>query len=260
MADCKLITYVNMLPKPYTLEKKKSIELGPPQVNPKCYHKSKTTELLSMSHYNMNASSTSTQEEAFQLNITRSKSTCTTIDISYLLQERESCSQYFINAPAKKVVIFDLDETLIYNSSREFPQQAPIIFPRPYYYDLFVKVSEFYDIWVWSASERHYIDSVLKNMDPYKTYVKRVLSRNDCTLSREGYLIKDVGRFLNLDLSQVIIVDNNAASFILNAENGILVSSFNGNFNDIELLNVIGLLLSARNDKDVRLALRVYRV
>jgi TFIIF-interacting CTD phosphatase-like protein len=192
--------------------------------------------------------------------LVRSKSASPSIDISYLLQERESCLQYFISPPTKKVVIFDLDETLIYNSSRTHPLQAPIIFPRPYYYDMFVKISEFYEIWVWSASERHYIDSVLKNMDPYKAFVKRVLTRNDCTLSREGYLIKDFGRFLNLDISQVIIVDNTAASFILNVDNGILVSSFNGNYNDIELLNVTGLLLSARNDKDVRLALRVYRV
>jgi TFIIF-interacting CTD phosphatase-like protein len=253
------------LQKPKAMRKGVSINMDEtplPVTHHHQYVKSKTLELSAAQELKGNISNSSTHDDLMQLdlNLKQKISMYPYVDTNYLINERIHNFQLLLNPPSRLLVIFDLDETLIYNSAREYPNHSPIIFPRPYYYEMFSKISEFYEIWVWSASERHYIDAILKNMDPTRAFIKKVLCREDCTVSKENYLIKDIGRFSNLDLSQVVIVDNVALSYILNLENGLLVSSYNGSHNDIELVNITGILMAARYEPDIRTALKKYRI
>ena len=176
------------------------------------------------------------------------------IDYMYMQTERNYTAQSLLECPSKKVVILDIDETLIYNCGR-IKGQPPLIFPRPYYYDMLIELSEYYEIWVWSASEMHYISAILKKMDPHRI-VKKILSRNDCTLSKEGKYVKDVGKFVNFDPSGFVIVDNLLTSFCTVNDNGILVKSYYGDPADKELLRLTEMLLSIRMCKDLRSALK----
>ena len=88
-----------------------------------------------------------------------------------------------------------------------------MIYPRPFFYQLFALVSKYYDIWIWSASERSYILKILEHLDSKKEFVKKVLSRSECVEVGDGHFIKDPERFKNLCRNDYVMIDNLAISF-----------------------------------------------
>lgn len=162
----------------------------------------------------------------------------------------------------KKCLVLDLDETLVHSSFRAVPG-ADFVIPvqiedivhfvyvikRPGVDEFLVEMAKTYEIVVYTASLNKYADPLLDLLDPHKTISAR-LFRESCVYF-EGSYVKDLS-LLNRDVSQTIIVDNSAASYIFHPENAIDCSSFIDDPSDRELQQIASFLKGIKDVKDVR--------
>ena len=105
--------------------------------------------------------------------------------------------------------------------------------------EMLKKLSQLFDICIYTASEKAYANSILDKIDPKHKYFKHRLYRDKCTKAvleneRTVYL-KDLRCIQGYSLSSVIIVDNSLLSFALQPENGVPISSYFYDPQDIEL-------------------------
>jgi CTD nuclear envelope phosphatase 1 len=127
----------------------------------------------------------------------------------------------------RKTLVLDLDETLIHSTIKTteqgFDYQVPVIienisyifyiFKRPHVEYFLEKVSEWFDVVIFTASLKQYAAPVIERLDT-KRLVKGVLYRESCVL-RNGNLIKDLG-FAGFDVATTIIIDNSPIAYSLN--------------------------------------------
>lgn len=128
----------------------------------------------------------------------------------------------------KKVVVFDLDETLVHcvddPTSQVTDVVLPIIFPngeraeaginlRPYAMDCLRQANEQFQVVVFTASHQSYADVVLDWLDPKRELIQYRLYRDSCMETEEGVFIKDLRIIKNRKLKDIVIVDNAVYSF-----------------------------------------------
>jgi len=123
------------------------------------------------------------------------------------------------------------------------------VIKRPGVDEFLVEMAKEYEIVVYTASLNKYADPLLDLLDPHKT-IRARLFRESCVYF-EGSYVKDLS-LLNRDLSQTIIVDNSAASYIFHPENAIDCSSFIDDPSDRELNQIGNFLNGIKGVKDVR--------
>lgn len=174
----------------------------------------------------------------------------------------------------RKVLILDLDETLIHSTSyrpafhRQFKSltvyvhnQCNIfhVFKRPHA-ELFLREAyKHFDLYIFTASIKEYADPVLDLIFPrLKALIRGRIYRESCVLTQGNY-VKDLSMLGNTDLSSTIIVDNSPISYSRNESNAIPISNFFGTGTDEALLNLVPFLEALSHVKDVRsiLGLRV---
>jgi Dullard-like phosphatase family protein len=145
----------------------------------------------------------------------------------------------FTSSPKKKLLILDLDETLIHSKTfaelssptTPLPSFKPdktlsiplspshtvklYIWYRPYLFQFLQQISKFYTIAVFTASSRNYAIPMLDLLDPQRQYIKAGFYREDCTKTKTKYLVKDLRIFCSksVKLEDIIIVDNSANCF-----------------------------------------------
>ena len=162
----------------------------------------------------------------------------------------------------KKLLLFDLDETLIH-------AEYPIIEKNINDYDTLLRfkveneldeyhelglylrnglkkflslLNNYFNIAVFTASDKDYADSIIRFLDPNKTIFKLCLYRTNCINVNDLIYIKDLRIIENINMKKTVLIDNNIYSFSNQLNNGILINSFYGDKNDIELYNVISYL------------------
>ena len=94
---------------------------------------------------------------------------------------------------APKLLIFDMDETLVAAKfegnvpenfvatfSYDFQDSKIHVRCRPYLLDALEKLSQLYEIIVFTAGTKEYADHILDYIDPKKTIFKKRLYRTDC--------------------------------------------------------------------------------
>ena len=134
---------------------------------------------------------------------------------------------YFIKSSPMKplTLVLDLDETLvsfIFTNENEGISRI-----RPYLFQFLNLVKNYYEIIIFTAGTKEYADPVLDIIEENKgKYFSYRLYRESCTVIDNQYT-KDISN-LGRDLSKTIIVDNLSQNFILQKDNGILISSFWG--------------------------------
>ena len=159
----------------------------------------------------------------------------------------------------KKTLILDLDETLIRsefsinNNSQSAQNKVEFIdsdtgdlitagvILRPGVKDFLEAVSAIFEVGVFTAGVKEYADAVIDFLDPENKFFSFRLYRNDCVKIGRAY-IKDL-RVVDRDLSNVVIVDNSLYSFVNQLSNGILISSFYDDPEDLELMNILKYLM-----------------
>ena len=116
---------------------------------------------------------------------------------------------------------------------------------RPYLADALEKISQLYEIVAFTAGVQEYADPILDRIDPENKLFKRRLYRCSC-IKVEQFFIKDLDIILDRDKKDVCIVDNSILSFAFDLENGVPISSYNGNEeDDKDLLYLVSFLEQA---------------
>jgi len=159
----------------------------------------------------------------------------------------------------KKCLVLDLDETLVHSSFTPVSQAhyiIPVTLDEGVVHDVYVtkrpgvdafikKVSESYELVVYTASISRYADPLLDRLDVHRVISKR-LFRENCVFN-EGHYVKDLS-LLNRDLRNTIIVDNSPMSYKFHPENAIDCTSFFGTFlfspNHFFSLNYYSIIIS----------------
>ncbi|CBK21762.2 uncharacterized protein [Blastocystis hominis] len=165
------------------------------------------------------------------------------------LQERVLLPPKSPTAP-KYTLVLDLDETLVHCSMERDPS-ADLAFSirhegqrftiyanvRPFLFYLLKRVAPYYEIVIYTASQKCYADRLLDILDSEQHLITHRLYREHC-LNIDGNYIKDLNA-LNRDLSKTVIVDNYISCFGYHLDNGIPIISWFSDKADHEVARLL---------------------
>jgi len=166
----------------------------------------------------------------------------------------------------KHTLVLDLDETLMHCSPNPLKERSPdftvtfegndqegYIYVRPYATQFLAAVSKSFEVAIFTASTQPYADQVLDRLDPTRKHIRHRLYRPQCSEEQSGF-VKDL-RHLGRELRQTVIVDNSPISLAYQLDNGVVVSTWTGDDNDEELIDLLALLEELSREPDVTLYL-----
>eukprot|EP01138_Halocafeteria_seosinensis_P004630 gb/GECG01004736.1/.p1 GENE.gb/GECG01004736.1/~~gb/GECG01004736.1/.p1 ORF type:complete len:411 (+),score=30.96 gb/GECG01004736.1/:1-1233(+) len=165
-------------------------------------------------------------------------------------------------------LVLDLDETLVHATFEEIEHPDFVVHvvyanktwrinvkKRPYVDEFLEAMSQKFEIGVFTAALRTYAQKTINELGG--NTVSWALYRNSCT-NYSNQVVKDL-KILNRDVRRTIIIDDNSHRFLFQPENGIQCSSFTGEPNDTELLQLRELLENVPEDvADVRQYLEMW--
>jgi RNA polymerase II subunit A small phosphatase-like protein len=150
-----------------------------------------------------------------------------------------------------KLVIFDLDETLVHAASSPLAhapsfEHAPyFVYQRPFVRELLTAARPFYDFAVWSSSSRSYVDAVVGEVFGAEFEVKFAWSVERCVQrvhapSNSYVYIKDLRKVQSQGYSvdRITIVDDSPEKIARQPSRLLQVKPYRGHADDRELLAV----------------------
>ena len=146
-------------------------------------------------------------------------------------------------------LVLDLDETLVHFF---YTPSGGTFLIRPYCFEFLKKMSEIYEIVIFTAATKEYADSILDIIDPEKKLISQRLYRQHTSICGLTF-VKDLTK-LGRDLSRTIIVDNLADNFKLQINNGIQCGTWIDDMKDTQLRDLGNILyqIVVNKVKDVK--------
>eukprot|EP00917_Polyrhabdina_sp_WS-2016_P018825 GHVP01040450.1.p1 GENE.GHVP01040450.1~~GHVP01040450.1.p1 ORF type:complete len:362 (+),score=59.27 GHVP01040450.1:1054-2139(+) len=158
---------------------------------------------------------------------------------------------------SKPFLVLDLDETLVHCTQTVLRRRKPElklefkdettkqttvahVYARPFLFYFLREVSKKFEVAVFTASTANYADQVLNYFSTQGCPVVHRFYREHCT-HHGGCYMKNLANF-GRDLRKTVLVDNSPASMAFQLDNGIPVSTWTGEANDLELITLIKLL------------------
>ncbi|KAI9064763.1 NIF-domain-containing protein [Trametes sanguinea] len=120
-------------------------------------------------------------------------------------------------------------------------------------------LSQFYEIVIFTTQYHYTAMPIIDKLDPYQFFIMHRLFRDACR-SEKGQPVKDL-KYLNRDLSKVILLDTHPEHVAPNPENAIILPKWTGDPKDRGLIAMIPFLESIAIFKtpDVRPVLKAYQ-
>lgn len=180
-------------------------------------------------------------------------------------------SKHRLSLVKRKVLVLDLDETLIHSYHDGMVRQTVIpgtppnfvlkvtidrhpvrfyVHKRPHVDYFLDVVSKWYDLVVFTASMEIYGTAVADRLDSGRGTLRRRFYRQHCTLEYGSYT-KDLSA-VSQDLSSIFILDNSPSAYKLFPDNAIPIKSWFTDPHDTALLNLLPVLDALRFTSDVR--------
>ena len=116
------------------------------------------------------------------------------------------------------------------------------VYLRPYLHELLRTANIDYEVAIFTAGYDWYANPIIDNIDPSGNLIQHRFFRQHAqtvTFMGQEMLYKDLDIFDGIDLSRILIVDNQVFSFATNLKNGVPIASFYGGKKDSELIKVI---------------------
>ena len=164
-----------------------------------------------------------------------------------------------------KLLILDLDETLIYASNTElefladFKFDKYFVYKRPHLDKFLFDISEHFSIGIWSSADDIYVNQIVQKIKPDNVEFEIVWGRSRCSLKRndtfDTYFYEkriDKLKKKGFRLEQIIIVDDTPEKSRNNYGNAIYINEFKGDKSDEELKYLFDYLLTLKNVENVR--------
>ncbi len=123
---------------------------------------------------------------------------------------------------------------------------------RPYCQDILECSNKYFEVCVFTASNKEYADTILDYIDPTGTLIQHRFYRESCIKTTDNVYIKDLRIFRNVNLKDIIIVDNAVYSFGVQLDNGIPITPFKEDPDDTEFKHLIGHLEKCAKADDMR--------
>ncbi|KAI0800238.1 HAD-like domain-containing protein [Fomes fomentarius] len=120
-------------------------------------------------------------------------------------------------------------------------------------------LSQFYEIVIFTTQYHYTAMPIIDKLDPYQFYIIHRLFRDACRSENGGTPVKDL-KYLNRDLSKVILLDTHPEHVSPNPENAVILPKWSGDSKDRGLVAMIPFLESIAIFKtpDVRPILQAY--
>jgi len=157
----------------------------------------------------------------------------------------------------RRLVIFDLDETLVHAVETSLPIQHDfevgpyLVHERPHLRELLAFAAERFDLAVWSSSSTEYVSAIVEHLFVPSHQLKFAWSVEKCVQREDpgsnGYIyIKDLRKVQGqgYTLDRITIVDDSPEKIKRQPRNHIQVKPYRGDPSDNELLAVRAALLA----------------
>ena len=176
---------------------------------------------------------------------------------------RQKTATYHRKYPHRKLLLLDLDETLIHctgdlNQRGKFDMEIDFINDegvdlkgllniRPHAKRFLQTMSQHYEVVIFTASMKYYADRIMQILDPQKQFITSMFYRDSCAKTRSEKVVKDLTIFGGVSLEDMILVDNNMYCMWPQPHNGIPILHFEHNRNDRELVLLEDFLMQIKD-------------
>ena len=170
-----------------------------------------------------------------------------------------------MNETNRKLLILDLDETLVYSRTTRLDRKEDFKVDRYYVYkrpslNNFLKFCfKNFFVSVWTSSSSDYASLIVKNIFTDPSKLKFVWNRERCTQRYSldwgnYYWIKNLKKVkrIGFDLNSVIMIDDSPKKLEKNYGNHIIINPYYGTIGDNELEFLEKYLITLKNVSNVR--------
>jgi TFIIF-interacting CTD phosphatase-like protein len=165
----------------------------------------------------------------------------------------------------KKLLILDLDETLIYATEQPLERKADFVagpyfvYKRPFVDEFMAYCFENFDVAVWTTSTASYSAAIVENLVKPPHTLQFVWARDRCTWAydedtREQFLAKKLDKLKKrgFRLESIVVIDDTPAAWRNSYGNLVRVSRFEGEESDDELKSLPTYLDFLKGQDNVR--------
>jgi len=163
----------------------------------------------------------------------------------------------------RNTLVLDLDETLVHCNTEgtgEYDERFSVRYnnqnydvfmkKRPYLEEFLATVSKWFEVVVFTASQKCYANTLLDVIDRDRKYIHHRVFRESCAHYKDNFL-KPL-EILNRSLSNCFLIDNSPQTFGFQINNGIPITSWFDNEKDNELKQLLVILKEMQDLDDVR--------